>query len=351
MKKQRKNLAIICLLGAAFLVTCGIDACRRGYTISGTVDGDVLAGITMVLSGDDNATVTTAVDGSYRFAGLPPGDYTLTPGMTGYIFEPQSREVTLSEWDIGYQDFTAVTFRDTGDLDTIDSIADNMVTLGGGSFRMGCSSGDSDCRENESPTHMVTVSSFAIGRYEVTQGQWEAVMGSLPADIAQQAYGQGDNFPIYHVTWNEAQTFIDALNTLTGSYNRPPTEAEWEYAVRAGTTTRYYCGDDAACLEDIGWYSSNAGGRRHLVGQKTPNAWNLYDMSGNVSEWVQDYMGTYPSDNQTDPTGPISGSSRVLRGGNWYNDAVCSRSTYRHMRQPDDTYWFLGFRLARTLER
>jgi formylglycine-generating enzyme required for sulfatase activity len=215
-----------------------------------------------------------------------------------------------------------------------------FVTIPAGQFDMGSNTGYSD----EKPVHRVVISkSFQLGKYEITQGQWKAVMGSNPS------YFTGDdNLPVEQVSWNDVQLFIDKMNARNDGYRyRLPTEAEWEYACRAGTT-----GDYAGNLDQMGWYSSNSGGRTHAVGTKTPNPWGLYDMHGNVWEWVQDWYGygAYPSGTVTDPTGPSSGSYRVARGGSWGGSAPYCRSARRSSSGPGLRSGSLGFRLLRTAQ-
>jgi formylglycine-generating enzyme required for sulfatase activity len=192
--------------------------------------------------------------------------------------------------------------------------------------------------DDERP-HRVTISQgFWMGKYEVTQGQWKAVMGTAPFNFS------GDDMPAENVSWNDAQEFIKKLNALDDSFiYRLPTEAEWEYAARAGTNGQY-----AGNLDDMAWYYSNSGNKMHPVGTKKPNAWGLYDMHGNVWEWVQDWYGTYSNNAETDPKGPSTGSVRVYRGGNWAVAAKSCRSAYRAAPAPDARGLGLGFRLIRT---
>lgn len=230
-------------------------------------------------------------------------------------------------------------------LNSIESINRNMVLISGDTFMMGCSPEDTECYANESPRHSVTLSSFEIGKYEVTQGQWKAVMGSNPSNFDTC----GDDCPVEWVLWDDVQDFITALNTRTDSNYRMCTEAEWEYAARAGTETKWYCGDDESCLDSIAWYDDNADTTTHPVGQKTPNAWGLYDMSGNVWEWVSDWYDRdyYSESPATDPTGPAGGDYRVRRGGGWPNGARLSRSAHRGTLDPGYRRSYLGFRLCR----
>ena len=219
-----------------------------------------------------------------------------------------------------------------------------MIWVPAGTFMMGRYAGEQDSHSNEDPQHQVTLTQgFWMGKYEVTQAQWEAVMGSNPS------YFSGANRPVERVSWNMVQAFITELNSLTGEAFRLPTEAQWEYACRAGTTTRFYWGEDPSysSIDDYAWYMGVFS--THDAGRKLPNAWGLYDMSGNVWEWCQDYYhSSYtgaPSDGSAweSPTG----SYRVLRGGGWSHGDTC-RSAYRDTDAPSYTYdYFIGFRLAR----
>ena len=187
---------------------------------------------------------------------------------------------------------------------------------------------------------------------EETQGQWKAIMGSNPSYFKKC----GDDCPVEQVSWEDAQEFIRKLNVKDGTDKyRLPTEAEWEYAARAGSTTAFAnggiterdCGHDPK-LDAIGWYCGNANDKTHPVAKKQANAWGLYDIHGNVWEWCQDWYGDYPSGNVTDPRGPSSGSLRVSRGGGWDYLAERCRSAYRVRGHPGSRFYGLGFRLART---
>ena len=220
-----------------------------------------------------------------------------------------------------------------------NSVGMTFVRIPAGSFMMGSDNGDSD----EKPVHRVKISrSFYIQTTEVTQAQWKAVMGNNPSRF------KGDNLPVERVSWNDAQEFIKRLNRKEGgSKYRLPTEAEWEYAARAGSTGAYCFGDDKSRLGDYAWYISNSGNKTHRVGAKKPNRWGLYDMHGNVWEWVQDRFGSYSSSPSTDPSGPSSGTDRVDRGGGWSASAGHCRSANRVRGEPGLTDNDLGFRVAR----
>jgi formylglycine-generating enzyme required for sulfatase activity len=213
-----------------------------------------------------------------------------------------------------------------------------FLTVPAGDFDMGSTNGNSD----ETPIHRVVISkSFQLGIYEITQGQWKAVMGSNPSN-----FSGNDNLPVESVSWEDIQPFLAKLNALKDGYKyRLPTEAEWEYSCRAGTT-----GDHAGNLGEMAWYSANSGGKTHEIGTKKPNAWGLYDMHGNVEEWTQDWYDSiyYWSSPQTDPQGPASGLHRVSRGGGWNSVAFGARSAYRGEYYPGIAIYSLGFRLVRT---
>ena len=243
-----------------------------------------------------------------------------------------------------------------GPMDDIE-----MVWIEPGTFQMGSPSSEPGRDSDEGPVHEVTISQgFYLGKYEVTQGQWESVMGTRPWQ-SRSYVRSGLNYPAVFVSWGDAQEFIRRLNTSLGSeVYRLPTEAEWEYACRAGTTTRWsfgddesQLGDDESQLGDYAWYRDNAWdvGERysHSVGTKRANPWGLYDMHGNVWEWVQDWYDRdyYRSSPSVDPAGPSSGSVRVLRGGDFGHHARNVRSAIRATLPPGHRYSYVGFRLLR----
>ena len=207
-----------------------------------------------------------------------------------------------------------------------------------GEFRMGATSREAD-RDEQTYTRVRITEGFWLGKYEVTQTEWESVMGTNPAHFP----GCGP-CPVEQVSWEDVQEFIWLLNAgAEGSRYRLPTEAEWEYAARAGTRADRY----ARGLDGIAWCADNSEETTHPVGQKTPNAWGLHDMVGNVWEWVEDIYGAYSGGSVTDPEGPASGSLRVLRGGGWSNRARHCRTSSRSNDDPDFGYVNVGFRLLR----
>ena len=220
-----------------------------------------------------------------------------------------------------------------------------FVDIPSGEFFMGSPESDKVKDNDETPQHKVIIENgFSLQKTEVTQGQWMAVMGSNPSYFNEC----GDDCPVENVSWDEGQEFIRRLNEKTGMKYRLPTEAEWEYAARAGSTTRYPCGDDEGCLDDIAWYDANSGGKTHPVGQKQPNAWGLYDMSGNVWEWCRDWYASdyYKKSPVKNPEGPETGSARVFRGGCRGSNAGDCRSSYRFHHNPSYEDIALGFRLV-----
>jgi len=221
-----------------------------------------------------------------------------------------------------------------------EKVGIEMVFVQGGTFRMGCTEEQSDCQDNEKPVHNVTLSDFYIMKYEITQKQWVQVMGKNPSNF------KGDNLPVENVSWNDIRDFISELNIMTGKKYRLPTEAEWEYAARGGNKSKGYKCSGSSVVDKVAWYSDNGGGKTHPIGTKQPNELGIHDMSGNVWEWVNDWYGNYSSANQTNPTGPNTGSSRVNRGGCWYYDARSCRVSSRHNDSPDFRNNNVGFRLG-----
>ena len=202
--------------------------------------------------------------------------------------------------------------------------------------------------ENEKPPHQVNLRSFLIGKTEVTQGQWKFIMGKNPSKFV----GWSDELPVENVSWNEVQEFIKKLNQKTSKKYRLPSEAEWEFAARAGASTKWSFGDNPQNLKHVAWYAANSDERTHPVAQKLPNALGLYDMYGNVWEWVEDcWHENYlqgPSDGSAWTEG-CSGNSRALRGGSWGITPEGMRSTSRGRLGADERSSHYGFRLARDL--
>ena len=239
-----------------------------------------------------------------------------------------------------YADAKPVSRADGADFRD-DKIGVEMVFVKGGSFVMGCTPEQESCWDNEKPTHRVTLTSYYVGKYPVTQKQWQSVMGTNPSGV------KGDGLPVHNVTWAEVQEFVSKVKKMTGRKYRLPTEAEWEYAARGGAESKGYKYAGSGNVDEVAWYDKNCKGVQK-VGAKKPNELGIYDMSGNVYEWVNDLFGEYESRSQTDPPGPQSGSMRVTRGGPYFKGATYMRIAFRSEALPDDEAHSTttGFRLA-----
>ena len=224
---------------------------------------------------------------------------------------------------------------------TVNGVSFEMVYVEGGSFDMGATTEQgSDAWDEEYPVHRVTLSGYYIGKCEVTQELWEAVMGSNPSNF------RGAQNPVERVSWNDCQKFVRRLNRLTGRTFRLPTEAEWEYAARGGNKSLHYKYIGSDNIDDVAWYYDNSGSSTHAVGTRTANELGIYDMSGNVYEWCSDWYGGYSAGAQTNPQGPSSDSCRVLRGGSWGNDARGCRVSNRGNGAPGNSNGHSGIRLV-----
>ena len=219
-----------------------------------------------------------------------------------------------------------------------NGVSFTMIPVEGGTFTMGATSEMIEPNSYEKPTHQVTLSSYYIGETEGTQALWKAVMGSNPSHF------KGDNLPVELVSWDDCQIFINHLNALTGKNFRLPTEAEWEFAARGGNQSRHTQYSGSSRINDVAWYEGNSGDKPHPVKTKQPNELGIYDMSGNVWEWCQDWNGDYSSYAQTNPTGASSGSRRVYRGGSWFYPPRLCRSSFRRYGMPEVSYRTLGLR-------
>jgi formylglycine-generating enzyme required for sulfatase activity len=233
-----------------------------------------------------------------------------------------------------------------GDVATVDlggGVKMELVWVPAGSFQMGSPSSESGRSDAEGPVHTVELDGFWMAKYEVTQEQYEAVMGTNPSNF------KGAKNPVEQVSWDDATDFCRKASEKTGKSLRLPTEAEWEYACRAGSSTRFCFGDSDNGLDEYAWYTAKSGSKTHQVGEKNPNEWGLYDMHGNVWEWCGDwYADKYGAGSAKNPQGASSGQSRVLRGGSWYDYPNYCRSANRGRGDP--TYWNyvygLGFRVV-----
>ena len=225
---------------------------------------------------------------------------------------------------------------------TVGGVSFKMIAVEGGTFLMGSPESDADADDDEKPQHEVTLSNYYIGETEVTQELWETVMRSNPSESI------GPKQPVGNVSWDDCQTFINKLNEKTGKTFRLPTEAEWEYAARGGKKSKGYTYSGSNTLDDVAWYEDNCGETTHIVGTKQANELGIYDMSGNVYEWCQDWYGEtyYENSSTTDPQGPASGTDRVLRGGAWSSLAQNSHVAYRGYFNPGGRFNDDGLRLV-----
>ena len=299
------------------------------------------------------------------FKNVLAGKHALTIKKSGYsdhsetitLAEGENKSLsgTLQQGAVATTTPTASGSVDSGSLGgnqtfTVKGVQFTMIAVEGGTFTMGATPEQgSDAESNEKPTHQVTLLSYYIGETEVTQALWEAVMGKTVLQIASEngwsTYGVGDNYPMYDISYNDCKDFILKLNSMTGKNFRLPTESEWEFAARGGNKSRGYKYSGSNNIEDVAWYSNNSD-TTHPVKTKQANELGIYDMSGNVYEWCQDWYGKYSRNVQTNPIGPNSGSDRVIRGGGWCSRARYCRLSRRRGYGLDSRDNDLGFRLV-----
>ena len=234
----------------------------------------------------------------------------------------------------------------------VNGVSFEMIAVEGGTFTMGATPEQGKYPDSdESPTHQVMLSSYMIGKTEVTQELWLAVTGKSLRQIASErinsdTYGVGPNYPMYYVSWEGCQEFITKLNALTGKNFRLPTEAEWEFAARGGNKSRGYLYSGSNALSNVAWQAGSSIEKTQPVATKAPNELGIYDMSGNMLEWCNDWYSYYTSASQTNPTGPASGSGRVCRGGCWRSLGSSCRVSYREKNSPTTSSYRIGLRLA-----
>ena len=290
------------------------------------------------------------------FNGVLVGNHNVEISKSGYVSSRQT--VTISEGQTAGISGSLTSSTSSSSANTLSSSGSSlsgnaltipvknginieMVKVEAGSFNMGATPEMENPYDSEKPVHRVTLTNnYYIGKYEVTQALWQAVMGSNPS------YFKGDDLPVEKVSWDDCQDFISKLNAMTGKRFRLPSEAEWEYAARGGNKNHGYQYSGSNILGDVAWYYGNSGPKTHAVGTKQPNELGIYDMTGNVWEWCQDWFGSYSSSPQTNPTGAASGSYRVCRGGSWNYSAGLCRTSYRANNSPDDRFSYLGLRLV-----
>ena len=226
----------------------------------------------------------------------------------------------------------------------IDNILGNMIHVAGGTYIMGATPEQTSCAsEDEYPAHQVEIESFSICKYEVTQEEWEAIMGKNPS-----RKNKGKKYPVENVSWDDCQRFIKKLNLMTNMDFRLPTEAEWEFAARGGNYSKGYKYSGSNNVNEVAWYNGNSNMTTHEVGTKLCNEIGIHDMSGNVFEWCSDWFGSYTSTPQNNPVGPSkpkAGAARIARGGSVYTDSIDCRNTSRG-KSGYDNFYANGFRLV-----
>ena len=339
------------------LALCSIEQaaqaqCKADLIVDGVVDGADLAAL-LTAWGTTSDPLGCDINGDSLVDG---SDLGFVLSGWGSCPPPTQLWATVLQWNPNQAVVTDVTMRNAiiasglpwRVRDTSSNI--EMLLVPAGTFTMGCSASNSyACSSAENPTHQVTLTqAFYMGRYEVTQAQWTAKMGSNPSYFV--GYSDSPSRPVERVSWNMIQSF----NSATGL--RLPTEAEWEYAYRAGTTTAFHSYpaqpngfNDDTLLGNIAWFYPAAGNQTHAVGGKLANGLGLHDMAGNVWEWCQDWGGTYASASVTNPTGPTTGTYRLLRGGNWNHSSHNCRASRRYsVFTPDVIDNRVGFRVVRT---
>lgn len=306
------------------------------------INGQPVIGAVVEETGTKNISVTD-IDGNFiitaksssitvtvTFLGCVPKQVKLTEGT--------KEEITLIEESYKNQPSLSAS---TVTIPVKDGVSIEMIKVEAGTFMMGATPEMEIPDDDEKPVHQVTLTNdYYIGKYEVTQALWQTVMESNPSSF------KGNNLPVEQVSWNDCQEFIGKLNSITGRKFRLPTEAEWEYAARGGKKSRGYQYSGSSNISDVAWYNGNSGSKTHLVGTKQANELGLYDMCGNVLEWCQNWYGSYVSSSQTNPTGAVSGSYRVIRGGSWYSSARFCRSSCRDSGTPGIRNSRLGLRLV-----
>ncbi len=332
-------------------------AVQNYYTITGIITGSGID-VSGIKVSDGTRSATTDNTGAYSIANVPNGSYTITPAKAGLKFTPVTKSVTISGANATKIDFAA----------SVVTMLPGMILIQAGTFNMGNVSNNTNGYDDEKPVHAVTISrSFLMQRTEMPQSVWASVMGSNPSTI------KADSLPVEQVTWYEAIDFCNRLSVLEGlnpCYSgsdtnivcdftkngyRLPSEAEWEFACRAGTATDFYTGamsnpdcDPIDPLLDVaGWYCGNENTTTHVGAKKKANAFGMFDMHGNVWEWCWDRYDLYTANAATDPHGSATGIYRTYRGGaqNYY--ATGCRSAFRRNARPDERVDFLGFRVVR----
>jgi len=294
------------------------------------IGSDKFVGDKLALSGDFGKKVKIGIDKKIVWDVMKD----MPAGYTGDVV-----------WDVdvtGVSSFNINASNPSGVTDSLTGIA--FVPVAGGCFKMGDTFDDGE--EDEKPNHEICLDSFLISKQEVTQTQWQLIMGNNPSFFKQC----GKSCPVENVSWNEVQQFIRKLNARSDKNYRLPTEAEWEYAARSAGRKERYSGQ-GEIVSSLGWYCDNSGGKTHPVGLKKPNALGIYDMSGNVAEWVVDRKADYGNELLHNPQGPSVGNSRIVRGGSWLNKPASLRTASRSELTPSVRTNNIGFRLVLSLSQ
>jgi len=331
------------------LQICKLQQIRKlheDYSLDSSAAEEVVNMLALILRGDNSETVIKPIQ---KIANTMPDNTSKTSQPTIVLNNstpdpPQPPKRQIWKVLVGILSIIAAIFILYSLIVTKKADVNiEMILVRGGTFMMGCTPEQGgECDDSEKPAHEVTLSDYYIGKYPVTQAQWKAVMGNN-----NPSYFKGDDLPVEQVTWNDAQEFIKKLNQNTGKNYRLPTEAEWEYAARGGIQSRGYKYSGSDDLEDVAFYRDNSGDKTHPVGTKKANELGIYDMTGNVWEWVNDRYGGYGTGSQTNPKGTTSGSDRVFRGGGWDSyRAGGTRVSFRFFYGTSIRNNNLGFRLA-----
>ena len=338
MTKEKFILRNVAAIAVCLVVVAGFISCKKSVT------GVTLNKTTLTLTRGETETLTATVspdnadNKAMNWESNNPAVATVMSNGLITALSKGTATIVVSTQDGGKTASCVVTV-----ILPPHPAEPEMVLVEGGTFTMGCT--DGDCEGNrELPAHQVTLNSFKMAKYPVTQKQWVAIMGANPSDF------EGDNLPVENVSWDDAQEFIRRLNDSTGKQYRLPTEAEWEYAARGGNkgkdnNHKYSGGND---VDSVGWYVANSNSQTHPVGMKQPNELGIYDMSGNVLEWCSDgydenYYSISPSNN---PQGPSNSSYRVLRGGDYTRAMSNLRVAKRGWDIPNRNFSYFGFRLV-----
>ena len=325
-----------------------VKAIREGRSVMKDIDVKINGTQTqLTLEFGKIITVTTGREGDEiyvdgKLAGHSPLDVSMGYGRhtVKAIRNGKSVEKSFDVRENGGESSLLLKFSRNQTI-TVKGVSFDMVYVEGGTFDMGATTEqESYAYSDDKPVHSVTLSDYYIGKCEVTQELWEAVMGSNPS------YFKGAQKPVEKVSWNDCQDFVSSLNSLTGRTFRLPTEAEWEYAARGGNKSRHYKYSGSDNIGNVAWHAGNSGGKTHAVGTKRANELGIYNMSGNVSEWCSDWCGYYSAGAQTNPQGPSSGSYRVLRGGSWGSGAWDCRVSDRDYFTPNYSGKYCGLRLV-----